>query len=119
MKTKKDLIILFGSQARGSAGQTSDVDVAILSDHSLRLEEKIETKSKIAEKMKISEDSIDLVDLWDAPPLLQHQIATEGKLLEGEEFDFLRFKILAWKRYQDTAKLRRLREESLSRRYAK
>ena len=62
---------------------------------------------------------IDLIDLFDAPPLLQFQISKEGKLLSGEEKDFLRFKVLAWKRYLDTAKFRKIREKTLSQNYAK
>lgn len=108
-----NLVILFGSQAREKAGVNSDTDVAVLSDHPLTLEEKSELGEKLAEKLKVSEDQIDLIDLWSAPPLLEYQIAKYGQLLEGKESDFVRFKVLAWKRYQDTAKFRRAREKSL------
>ena len=64
------------------------------------------------------EDRIDLVDIWSAPPLLQHHIAMTGKLLKGNKDDFLGFRVLAWKRYLDTAKLRRAREKKLERLYA-
>ena len=114
---KSNLIVTFGSQTRGTAGVASDFDVAVLSNHPLNLKEKSELASKLAAKLKIAEDKIDLVDLWNASPLLQHQIASNGKLLEGDEFDFLRFKVLAWKRYMDTAKLRRAREKSLANQY--
>ena len=114
---KSDLIVTFGSQTRGTAGATSDFDVAILSNHTMSLKEKLKLASKLAAKLKITEDKIDLVDLWNAPPLLQQQIASNGKLLEGDELDFLRFRVLAWKRYQDTAKLRRAREKSLANQY--
>jgi len=107
------LIILFGSQATGVAGKNSDTDIAVLADHSLNLNEVADMGEYIAKKLSVSEDSIDIVDLWNAPPLLQHQIARGGKLLEGDESDFLRFKVLAWKRYQDTAKFRRARSKAL------
>lgn len=111
------LIILFGSQARKSAGAISDTDVAVLADHPLTLEEKSDLSEKLAKKLKVPEDKVDLIDLWSAPPLLEHQIAQHGKLLEGKEFDFVRFKVLAWKRYQDTAKFRRARERALAQKY--
>lgn len=114
---KSNLIVTFGSQARGTAGVVSDFDVAVLFNHALSLKEKSELASKLAVKLKITEDKVDLVDLWNASPLLQHQIASNGKLLEGDELDFLRFKVLAWKRYMDTAKLRRAREKSLANQY--
>ncbi len=116
---KSDLIVTFGSQTRGTAGTTSDFDVAVLSNHALSLKEKADLASKLASKLKISEDKVDLVDLWNAPPLLQFQIAESGKLIYGENDDFIRFRVLAWKRYQDTAKLRRAGEKSLATQYAK
>jgi len=116
---KSDLVITFGSQVSGTSSPASDYDVAVLSSHPLNLKEKSKFASKIAAKLKISEDRIDLIDLWVAPPLLQRQIADGGKLLEGDGFDFLRFKVLAWKRYLDTAKFRRAREKTLANHYAK
>lgn len=113
------LIILFGSRATGKAGKYSDADVAVLADHSLTIEEKIELGEKIANKLGINDEVVDIVDIWSAPPLLQYQIAKAGKLLEGRETDFLRFKVLAWKRYQGTAKFRRIRDETLRKAYAK
>lgn len=114
----KKLVILFGSQASKTAARQSDTDVAVLFDHSLNLEEKASLTENLAQKLNVSEEKIDLIDLWSAPPLLQYQIAQNGKLIEGEEFDFIRFKVLAWKRYQDTAKFRRIREKVLNKEYA-
>lgn len=112
------LIILFGSQASRKAGAGSDTDVAILSDRAITLEDKMELREKLAAGLGVSEDKIDLIDLWSAPPLLQHQIAQNGRLIEGKIADFIRFKVLAWKRYQDTAKFRRIREQVLNKEYA-
>jgi len=116
---KPKLIILFGSAVRGTAGRQSDIDAAVLKDHPLTLKEKAALTSSIAKKLGASEEQVDLVDLWNAPPLLQHQIAQKGKLLEGDELDFIRFKILAWKRYLDTAKLRRIRDQALAKIYGR
>ena len=108
------LLILFGSRARETAGRQSDVDVAVLTDHPLSLEEKSDLVLMAAKQLRVSEEHIDLVDLWNAPPLLQRRVADEGKLLRGDAFAFLRFRVLAWKRYQDTAKFRRARERALA-----
>lgn len=109
------LLILFGSRAKGTARADSDWDVAALDDHSLSLDERGTYAQEAARLLDANEDHIDLVDLWNAPPLLQHFVAKEGKLLEGDPFLFIRFKVLAWKRYLDTAKFRRLRSEALQR----
>ncbi|MBI3589389.1 MAG: nucleotidyltransferase domain-containing protein [Candidatus Liptonbacteria bacterium] len=116
---RRYLIIAFGSQTQGTSSSASDFDLAVLSHHPLTLDDKYSLTNELALKLKVSEDKIDLIDLWDAPPLLQYQIATKGQLIEGSDFDFLRFKVLAWKRYQDTAKFRRAREKSLANTYAK
>lgn len=111
---KSTLVILFGSRARETASSQSDADVAVLADHPLTLSERSEFVLRIAQKIGAAEDRIDLVDLWHASPLLQRQIADEGRLLAGDAFDFLRFRVLAWKRYQDTAKFRRARERAIA-----
>jgi predicted nucleotidyltransferase len=113
MNTPK-LIVLYGSQARGTSGKNSDTDVAVLGARPLTLEEKSEMSTYIAKKLGVSEDKLDLVDLFNAPPLLAHQIGETGKLLEGEPFDFTRFRIRAWKQYLDTARFRRAREQALT-----
>lgn len=111
---KPILTILFGSQARGTAGKQSDTDIAVLADHPLTLEEKNDLGERLAEQFGVSDGRLDLVDLWDAPPLLAHHVGETGKLVEGERFDFHRFRIRAWKRYLDTAKFRRARERALT-----
>lgn len=113
MNTPK-LVILFGSQARGTSGKDSDTDIAVLADRPLSLEEKNELGERMAQKLNASDEWIDVIDLWDAPPLLAHQIGETGRLLEGERFDFIRFRIRAWKQYLDTAKFRRAREQSIT-----
>ena len=107
------LIILFGSKASGKSGRLSDTDVAVLADHPLCLEEKSELSLQVAEKLGVSEDDIDIVDLADASPLLAQEISSKGKLLRGDEEEFVRFRVRAWKRYLDTARFRRAREKAL------
>lgn len=111
------LVILFGSQATGKAGKNSDTDVAVLSGHPLILKEKAEIAIEAGKIFNISEDSVDVVDIWYAPPLLQHEIANSGKLIYGDSFDFIRFQVLAWKRYLNTAKFRRAREKAFAQHY--
>ena len=111
--TTSTLLILFGSRATGHARANSDWDVAVVNDHSLSLHERNVYGEEAARLLGANEDRIDLVDMWGASPLLQQFIAKEGKLLWGDQFLFTRFKVLAWKRYHDTAKLRRMRSTAL------
>lgn len=107
------LIILFGSRVRAHAGRRSDTDIAVFADHPLLFEEKMMLGETAARELHVSEDDIDLVDLGCASPLLQQQIARNGTLLWGDAFAFVRFKVRAAKRYYDTAKFRRAREQAL------
>jgi predicted nucleotidyltransferase len=109
------LIILFGSRARGTHSPQSDYDVGVLGNHALTLEERQEIVTNLAKELSANEDKIDLVDLWEATPLLERAVSEEGKLLHGTRDDFIRFRVLAWKRYLDTAKFRRAREAALKR----
>jgi len=109
---KKDrLIIAFGSQITGHANANSDFDFAVLEKKPLTLSKKMRLFDYLAKKLKINEDKIDIVDLNTASPLLCYEVAQKGKLVEGNDFDFIRFKVRAWKVYLDTAKFRRLGEQ--------
>jgi len=113
------LVVMFGSRATGKARAQSDTDIAVLADHPLTITEKGQVAEEAGRMLGVSEDTIDIADIWRAPPLLQHEIAQNGKLLHGDAFDFIRFRVLAWKRYLDTAKFRRAREQALAKQYGK
>lgn len=108
------LVILFGSRATGYAKAGSDYDIGVLGNGDLSFERKAKVREIVAEELSVSEDKIDIIDISSASPLLRQKIATEGKLLRGSQEEFLKFKILSWRIYQDTAKFRRMREEFLS-----
>src|ERR1700691_1650720 len=101
------LFILFGSQSKGHANAASDFDIGVVADKPLDLEEKNKLSEEIAKEFNFPEDKIDLVDLNEASPLLQMEVAKSGRLLKGNDYDFFKFKLLAWKRYQHTAKFRK------------
>ena len=108
-----ELVIAFGSQVSGKTNLKSDADIAILRDKSLSLEERSDLTEFLAKEYELNEDKIDLVEIKNAPPLLRFQIAEQGKLLWGDKAKFIRFRVLSWKLYLDTAKLRRFQEQHL------
>ncbi len=108
-----ELVIRFGSTATGRARPDSDVDIAVWSERELTLDERGRVVVELARRYGLNEDRIDLIDLRTVSPLLLHEVAEKGALLEGDPDDFIRFRVRAWKAYQDTARLRRAREKHL------
>jgi predicted nucleotidyltransferase len=101
------LLVLFGSQARGTATEQSDWDVAIQCEPVLTGWEQLAFDQPVATSLGISSDRLDLVNLPHCSPLLGYAIARDGQLLyEAEPGLFRRFQLKAWKTYADTAKLR-------------
>jgi predicted nucleotidyltransferase len=107
----KSLIIAFGSQVKGNSNSSSDFDFGVLEDIPLTLSRRTDLADYISKKLNINEDKIDLVDLYTVSPILKFEVAKNGKLIEGQDFDFIRFKVRAMKEYQDTAKFRLLRKK--------
>lgn len=60
---------------------------------------------------------VDLVDLSVAPPLLAHEVVSQGKLiLSRDEDERVEFETRAVARYLDTAHLRKVQHEYLRKR---
>ena len=111
------MIIAFGSQISGRATSASDFDFAVYSSKPLSLSLRVDIGEYISKKLNINEDRIDLVDLTSASPILKFEVAQNGKLIDGEYADFVRFKVRAFKEYVDTAKFRRAREKVMMKNY--
>ena len=105
------LAYVFGSVAAGTARPSSDLDVAVLltpdAGHAVvdRLTDALE---------RASGRSVDLVDLSLAPPLLAHEVVSQGKLiLSRDEAERVEFVTRAVARYLDTAHLRKVQHQYL------
>jgi len=81
------LAYLFGSQARGSGGSLSDMDVAVLLRVS-SFEEALRVQREVAKALMLPEDRVDVVDLSKAPVSLRHTVLKEGvKVLDRGGFE--------------------------------
>jgi predicted nucleotidyltransferase len=113
---KVKLMVFFGSQVRGHARPDSDFDVLYVASAPLTAKEwadAAQVAGKLLDIQGANEDTIDLVDANEASPLLQFEAARSGRIIYGSRRDFINFILLAWKRYQHTAKFRRFRERAL------
>lgn len=101
--------MLIGSQARGTAGPLSDVDVAVWHDPKLDASGRFDLQLALASDAEraLGTDEIDIVMLNHAPPLLQHRAIRGGKrLVERDHDERVRLETRAILDYLDTAPLR-------------
>lgn len=103
------LLVLFGSAAKGRLGARSDVDLAVRCDGLADLD-----ALHVAIAPRLGSDRLDLVDLRRAAPLLAFEVARTGRLIfEREPGTFRQFQALASRRYCDTDKLRRAQHRAI------
>jgi predicted nucleotidyltransferase len=107
-------IVLFGSRATGKTHALSDTDIAFMADRDVDYREQFEIQSDFGDALNIG--NLELVNMRRVSPLLMRQIADKGKLLyEDRRGRFVGFRILSFKLYVETAPLRRMRENYLTR----
>lgn len=76
LKRKGARLLLFGSRARGEAGRSSDIDLALAADGPVSAEEMAVLRESLEESRVPFR--IDLVDCGTAPPALRRAIEREG-----------------------------------------
>lgn len=109
-----ELIVVFGSHARGKARADSDLDVGVLFSAG-RCE--LDLLEEVREALGGGDD-LDLVCLNRAGSLLLKEAAQDGIVqFESRPGAVEEFRLRAYKRYMDTAKFRRLEAEALDERY--
>lgn len=101
-------VVLFGSRATGRKGFKNDYDIAVLTS-SARIGETKELELICRFSQLLQTDNLHLVILNFAHPLLQYEVAQEGKLLyEVEEGSFNTFRWRAIQRWNDNRKFSNL-----------
>ena len=101
--------MLIGSQARGSAGPLSDVDIAFWHEPSLEGEELLQLRLALARDAAVAlgTDEVDVIPLNHAPPLIRQRAIRDGRrLLERDRKIRVRMEARAIVEYLDTIPLR-------------
>ncbi len=97
------LVLQFGSTVTGRVHPASDVDLGVLLERpSLTLEERSELLHEL--QRLFPDREVDLAILNHADPLFLKKVTEDCHLLYGGPADFQRFKLYAFKRYQDHRK---------------
>lgn len=97
------LILQFGSSVTGKAHARSDVDIAVLLDHSkVSFQEHAELLHDLGRLFP--EQELDLALINHADPLLLKKITEDCQMIYGSVERLSRLKIYAFKRYQDHRK---------------
>jgi len=101
-------VVLFGSQATRRERFKDDYDIAVLAfQGGIKEAEQVELICRFSQLLET--DNLDLVILNFAHPLLQYEVAQEGKLLyEVEEGSFDRFRWRAIQSWNDNKKFNNL-----------
>lgn len=104
-----ELLVLFGSAAKGRTRRGSDLDLGVWCDGAADLD-----AIYLALAPRLGTDRLDLADLRRAGPLLAFEVARTGRLLyERRPGAFRQFQSLAARRYWDTEKVRRARRRAI------
>ncbi len=101
--------MLIGSQARGTTGPLSDVDIAVWHDPDLDSRGRFDLQLSLVSDAgcALGTDEIDVVMLNHAPPLLRHHAIRDGRrLVERDHDERVRLETRAILDYLDTAPLR-------------
>ena len=110
-KLTPELIYIFGSYAKNSERDNSDIDIAILSEREIDEYKLFLLSQKLADKLK---KEVDLVDIKKASTVFKAQII-QGKLIFNKDnYKKMNFELKTFREY---VKLNEERKEILAKRW--
>ncbi len=108
------LVVLYGSYARGTQRHESDIDIAALGATPLSFETLLSLHNEFSDAFPSKE--VDIQSLHRAAPFFRYQVMKDGVLLFGDPHLFTRLKVYAIRAHQENFKLRHMRDVLLQRR---
>ncbi|MBI4688615.1 MAG: nucleotidyltransferase domain-containing protein [Nitrospirae bacterium] len=77
---------LFGSEAKGTSGVLSDIDIAVFFDKKTDKSERFDMRLRLSSELSsIKNKSVDLILLNDSPVQLSYEVIKHGKLIFCKE----------------------------------
>jgi predicted nucleotidyltransferase len=103
-ENKVILAYLFGSEAKGTSHEESDVDIGVLFDEDVKTEDYLRLEGRLIEFFSeiYPKKEINIVNLNIASPLLKQAAILEGKLLyQRTNLDRILFQIRTLQEYEE------------------
>lgn len=111
------LLYLFGSVARGTAHQESDIDIGVLFDRKTRMSQYLRLESRLIEFFSdlYPKREINVVNFNISSPLLKQAAILEGKLLyKRSDKDRIFFEIDTLREYEEYSHLSKIYNKFLN-----
>jgi len=111
-KYQLDLILMFGSRAKGNVRPESDVDIAVYGRQMFSETEKVQLTYELCTIFRTND--IDLVDLRTAPPLLKFEVFKNCKpLFQRDPMLLYRLELANIHEMKELEALQQIRRERL------
>lgn len=102
-QTSVEFALLFGSHARGTASESSDVDVALRFPVEMDAYERFRRRNRIDAKLQeYAESFVDVSDIATLPIPVAYTALRDGILLVGEESDVTAYREPVEQEYEAT-----------------
>lgn len=113
-KHQLKLVLLYGSYAKGTATDESDVDLAVLGKTMIDFDQILELNNDFAEVFQ--RNDIDVKSLHKTNPFFRYQVTANSRLLYGSFYDYHSFQAYSYKDFMDSQDLLILKEKLVEKR---
>lgn len=105
------IIVIYGSCVKGTQKKGSDLDIGVLGKEEIEFDDLLDLTGDLEEVFpKRGRSNLDIKSLHRIDPLFRWQVMRDSILIFGSHFDYISFKIYAWRAFQDSQSLFRLEE---------
>lgn len=119
-QTDVDFALLFGSSARGTASESSDIDVALRFPESLDDHERFRRRNRIdAELQRYADTFVDVSDIDSLPIAVASAAVRNGQLIVGTEEAVTQYREQVTQQYEATERERKREQKAFIDRLAR
>ncbi|KXS37288.1 MULTISPECIES: nucleotidyltransferase domain-containing protein [unclassified Candidatus Frackibacter] len=103
LKEKIKYIVQFGSTVNGYPTENSDIDIGLILDGEMRInsDNYLKLIYLVKKILDFPEDKMDISIIYEKDMLLAYEAIVKGKLLLGNEDEFIEYQTYIMKKYND------------------